>query len=109
MTDTDRLKRLAEGAIKCRMSAYPSQRLRDARDLFQQERLDEAILALIAENERLGGLVKAFNNGMPPMTNKDVVEQRDEAVALLRASYNRADCSMWGTVTAFLARIDAAE
>lgn len=118
MTDTDKLKRLARG-----MTARPDLGIKLSAEECQS--YGDAILALIADNERLGVLVRAFNNGMPPMTNKDVVAQRDEAVALLRRASVFVDLcvdvgelhsdqsgeptDMFDDISAFLARIDAAE
>lgn len=80
MTDTDKLKRLAD-------------ELRDVASgknehgyLFVSRSEAEAILALIAENERLRALVGLGNKGIlrEGLDADRYQRQRDEAVALLR-------------------------
>lgn len=103
MTDTDKLKRLAE------VWGFGSH--------------SETILALIAENERLKGInakrsatiadlvMEQAVRVMREATRAKIAEvQRDEAVALMREIYKDRDNltdSMDESVSAFLARIDA--
>lgn len=90
MTDTDKLKRLAE-MLHGNGHVLPF-----------GVRPDE-ILALIAENERLKAVsVKRAASIV------DLVMERDDAVALLRHCYEEP-MEPWHEVSAFLARIDAAD
>ena len=102
MTDTDKLKRLAELL-----------RFGDTSGEYSK-----AILALIAENEALttGGIIEvAVRN--PSVSDyvghwegraERAERERDEAVALLREFMNEGDTSsVYNDVDAFLARIDA--
>lgn len=101
MTDTDKLKRLAEGL-----------RPHIGKQVFISIDAEEAatILALIAENERL----KVEKRNMQAVFNDTVGEcdklstERDEAVALLLECLNQP-MEPWGKVAAFLARIEAWE
>lgn len=108
MTDTDKLKRLAgelKAAHEYDKRYYEPNRL--------TKKAYEAILALIAENERLGkGWDDASEQASLWIEAHDRVKaQRDEAVALLRGCVG-ADCESTlrdYDISAILARIDAAE
>lgn len=134
MTDTDKLKRLAEAAREFEKFA--------AGALSCAEYLDAAtpktIIDLIAENERLHALAEladvmaekanhAIEEGFKHVANASLMkQQRDEAVALMREMKDAArvgyggapvmrssrvnmPASLWHKARAFLARIDAAE
>lgn len=94
MTDTDKLKRLAEELrvpvpIRLRLSQY------QANDIASD------ILAMIAENEALSDYGRDA-----ALEAVQCRKERDEAVALLQECLNQP-MEPWGKVSAFLARIDA--
>lgn len=94
MTDTDKLKRLADD-------------LRACIHITAQEH--EAILALIAENERLEELYELTGRQCDGWKDRAKVaeSQRNEAVALLREFMSEGDTSsVYNDVRDFLARID---
>lgn len=102
MTDTDKLKRLAgelKAAHEYDKRYYEPNRL--------TKKAYEAILALIAENERLKEEKEGLYMQFEAVTQNcfRFLAQRDEAVALLR----KLNFASRPEVGAFLARIDAAE
>jgi len=116
MTDTDKLKRLAEAATGILASGATWADDLDVKNAIRSENHERIygaladpafILALIAENERTESQRdKAINQVCLWIEEHDRVKsQRDEAVALLR----KLNFASRPEVGAFLARIDAAE
>lgn len=98
MTDTDKLKRLAEAMVhKCPRGIQLDRRA--------TPEYGQAILALIAENERLRRVVENTIEACDIL-----LTERDEAVALLRDHADVGNSiSYWSDVHDFLARIDRDE
>lgn len=114
MTDTDKLKRLAEAAdgdwynVDIMLGGNPLST--GAVGAYIASFRPQTILALIAENERLSGALKAANDGFEKHERLWYLAkaERDDAVDLLRES-SVMHKDMHEVISGFLARIDAAE
>lgn len=116
MTDTDKLKRLAEAALK-HMTAETITDYHASEAAWREFEVastnPKAILALISENERLSGALKTANDGFEKYERLWYLakDERDEAVALLR-EWDRVGTDGTGgsnledSTEAFLVRID---
>lgn len=105
MTDTDKLKRLAEAY----MSAKSCGEILAAQANFRYECGPEDVLALIAENQSKDQRIETQSEIIKrqAVSNASICQQRDEAVALLRGMDKvRMYDDEWAPVASFLARID---
>lgn len=131
MTDTDKLKRLAEASIEARGwsgNVPPPPHIAFSHTAWESACTPDAILALIAENERMRDYLEASEEIVRRQASQ--LQHFDEAVALLRRAKITAEailldakdgrCTLlsdtWRSVNreridvgAFLARIDGGE
>lgn len=109
MTDTDKPSDKTHKPTVCDNQHRELKRLAEAWKNWGEKPYADAILALIAENERLKGEKEGLYMQLEAVTQNcfRFLAQRDEAVALLREiGVFSGDVDL---VSDFLARIDAAE